>query len=104
MYDVVVIFDLKAETITQSTLIERLKADNLRIKQQVTDGQQRTLQEKALLARHLEAIEADMMEREAAFAQMQNQRESMAQLLEDEQERMKQSHEVTLFCSAVHIE
>ena len=38
-------------------------------------------QEKQLLAQHLEAIEADMLEREAAFAQAQRERDALQEAL-----------------------
>ncbi len=37
-----------------------------------------------MLARHLETIEADMMEREAAFQQLQQQREQVEQMLNNQ--------------------
>jgi len=63
--------------IAQGTAIERLKADNQRTKRQLAESEQRSLNEKQTLARHLESIEADMMEREAAFAQMQKERQNV---------------------------
>lgn len=68
---------VKAEMIAQGTAIERLKADNQRTKRQLAESEQRSLNEKQTLARHLESIEADMMEREAAFAQMQKERQNV---------------------------
>jgi len=62
------------EMIGQGTAIERLKAENLRAKRNVTETEQKSLSEKQCLARHLEMIEADMMEREAAFAQYKRDR------------------------------
>lgn len=74
---------VKSEMILQGTFIEKLKADNARIKQQLTETQQRAIHEKEMLARHLEAIEADMMEREATFVQIQRERETMEHALQN---------------------
>ena len=78
------ITDIQSESLASNTLVARLKADNLRVKQQLAETQQRALNDKEVLARHLETIEADMMEREAAFTQMRQQREAMATMMESE--------------------
>lgn len=71
---------VKGEMIAQGTAIERLKAETLRTKRLLTDSEQKSLSDKQVLARHLESIEADMMEREALFAQMQRDRQSASDL------------------------
>jgi len=58
----------KAETISASVAAERLRAENARMKRNLSEVEQRVLLEKQKLAHHLEDIEHDMMEREAAFA------------------------------------
>lgn len=77
---------VKAEMISQGTAIERLKAENQRTKRQLAESEQRSLNEKQTLARHLESIEADMMEREAAFAQMQKDRQNVSDAQNDSTE------------------
>lgn len=67
---------MKSEMIAQGTAIERLKAETQRTKRLLTDSEQKSLNDKQVLARHLESIEADMMEREAVFAQMQRDRQN----------------------------
>ena len=61
---------VKSEMIAQSTSIERHRAESSRAKRVIAEIEQRALSEKQVLARHLETIEADMMEREAAYAQL----------------------------------
>lgn len=75
---------VKGEMIAQGTSIERLKAEMLRTKRMLADSEQKSLNDKQVLARHLESIEADMMEREAVFAQMQRDRQSATDLLKSE--------------------
>ena len=82
---------IQSESITSVTLIERLKADNVRIKHAMNEQQQRALQEKEMLARHLEAIEGDMMERESAYTQIQQERESIEAAMKVEEERLRKS-------------
>ena len=86
---------IQSEKITSLTLVERLKADNVRIKQSLAEQQQKALQEKELLARHLEAIESDMMEREAAFSQMQQEQVAMESAMKQEEERLRQTENDT---------
>ncbi|XP_071094089.1 golgin subfamily A member 3-like [Haliotis cracherodii] len=65
---------LQAQSVSQGTIVERLKTDNARLRVQLTDAQHRALKQKEMLAKHLETIESDMMEREAAFQEIQRER------------------------------
>lgn len=51
-------------------MVEKLRFENEQVRQQLLESQQRAMQDKEALARHLETIEADIMEREAAFEQV----------------------------------
>lgn len=75
---------VKGEVIAHTTHAERLRAENMRVKQQLSDTQKRLIQDKQMLARHLEAIEADMMEREATFMQIRCERDSVEQVLQSQ--------------------
>ena len=67
----------RAETITANVASERLRAENARVKRNLTEVEHRVLTEKQTLARHLEEIEADMLAREAAvMAQLRQVNES----------------------------
>ncbi|KAH9525488.1 hypothetical protein Btru_001545 [Bulinus truncatus] len=65
---------LQGQTVSHGTIVERLKSESARLRQQLSETQQRALKDKELLARHLEAIQADMTEREAAFLEIQRER------------------------------
>ncbi|CAL1536149.1 unnamed protein product [Lymnaea stagnalis] len=65
---------LQGQTVTHGTIVERLKTESARLRHQLVETQQRALRDKELLARHLEGIQADMMEREAAFLEIQRER------------------------------
>jgi hypothetical protein len=58
----------------QGTIVERLKMESTRLRQQLRDSQERALRDKEQLARHLETIQQDMMEREQAFQEIQRER------------------------------
>ncbi|KAK2141178.1 hypothetical protein LSH36_1142g00048 [Paralvinella palmiformis] len=81
---------IKSEVIAQTTMVERIKADNIHIKQLLTEAEQRALSEKEKLAHHLEAIESQMMEREATFAQLQQQKETIEATLQQRLDRGQQ--------------
>ncbi|KAL3856862.1 hypothetical protein ACJMK2_011573 [Sinanodonta woodiana] len=66
--------NLQAQAVSQGSIIERLRAENTRLRQQLSETQQRALKEKELLARQLETIQADMMDREATFQEIQRER------------------------------
>ncbi|XP_059143749.1 golgin subfamily A member 3-like isoform X2 [Physella acuta] len=65
---------LQGQAVSHGTIVERLKTESARLRQQLVETQQRALKDKALLARHLEGIQSDMMEREAAFLEIQRER------------------------------
>ena len=86
---------LQAQAVSQNRIIERLKSENTRLKQQLTEIQQKALKEKELLAKHLETIESDMVDREAAFQEIQRERtfledtfNTKIQNVEDEKSRI----------------
>ena len=86
---------LQAQASSQSKIIERLKTENAKLRQQFSDIQNKALKEKELLAKHLEAIESDMMDREAAFQEIQRERSFLEdafsnkiQTAEDEKRRI----------------
>lgn len=65
---------LQAQTVSQGAIVERLKLESARLRQQLRESQERALRDKEQLARHLETIQNDMMEREAAFQEIQRER------------------------------
>ncbi|XP_060605796.1 golgin subfamily A member 3-like isoform X2 [Ruditapes philippinarum] len=86
---------LQAQAVSQSSIIDRLKSENTKLRQQFTDIQNKALKEKEMLAKHLETIESDMMDREAAFQEIQRERSFLEdtfntkiQTAEDEKSRI----------------
>ncbi|KAK7483734.1 hypothetical protein BaRGS_00025055 [Batillaria attramentaria] len=65
---------LQSQTVSQGAIVERLKMESARLRQQLRESQERALRDKEQLARHLETIQNDMMEREAAFQEIQRER------------------------------
>ncbi|XP_067935057.1 golgin subfamily A member 3-like [Watersipora subatra] len=58
----------------QADALERVKVESAQLRHQLSDTQHKALAEKQLLIRHLEAIEADMLEREAGFEQLEKEK------------------------------
>lgn len=86
--------------------IELLKTANSQIKQQLNETRQQSLLEKEQIAKHLETIEADILAREAGFAEIQREKLAvhdavLAQMNEMEMEKHKVAN---LVASAVELE
>ncbi|XP_035827105.1 golgin subfamily A member 3 [Aplysia californica] len=93
---------LQGQSVSHGTIVERLKTDSGRLRQQLSDMQQRALRDKEGLARHLEAIQSDMMEREAAFLEIQRERKmyedtfnTQVLTVEEEKSRMASLQQAT---------
>ena len=71
----------KATTIAQSIKMDQLQKENTLFRQQVGDLQNSILQEKAQLVSELEAIEADVVLNEHSYAEMQDNKAQLEQLL-----------------------
>lgn len=87
---------LQGQAASQGSIIERLKTDNAKLRQQMKESQQKSLKDKEMLAKHLETIESDMMEREAAFQDIQRERtmlensfDAKLQSVDDEKSRIQ---------------
>lgn len=86
---------LQAQVSSQGMIVERLKADNNRLHQQLSETRQKAVSEKEMLARQLENIQVDMLERETAFQEIQRERriieetfDSKIQTVEEEKMRL----------------
>ncbi|KAL8611681.1 hypothetical protein ACOMHN_055680 [Nucella lapillus] len=93
---------LQAQTVSQGSIVERLKLESGRLRQHLRESQERALREKEQLARHLEAIQQDMMEREAAFQEIQRERlmiedtfNTQVTSAEEEKSRISNLHQLT---------
>ncbi|XP_014678619.1 PREDICTED: golgin subfamily A member 3-like, partial [Priapulus caudatus] len=65
---------LQTSAVVQGSLVEKLRSENAQVRQQLLESQQRAMQDKESLARNLETIQADIMEREAAFEQVEREK------------------------------
>ncbi|XP_025774423.1 golgin subfamily A member 3 [Puma concolor] len=72
---------------TQAGLLEHLKLENVSLSHQLTETQHRSIKEKERIAIQLQGIEADMLDQEAAFAQIQ---EAKTMVEEDLQRRLEE--------------
>ncbi|RUS75873.1 hypothetical protein EGW08_016362 [Elysia chlorotica] len=86
---------LQGQGISHGAIVERLKTESARLRQQLSESQQRALRDKEALAKHLERIQGDMMEREAAFLEIQRERKlyedtfnSQVSTVEEEKSRL----------------
>ncbi|XP_067329293.1 golgin subfamily A member 3 isoform X1 [Anolis sagrei] len=63
--------NIQAGQMTQVGLLEHLKLENVTLSHQLTETQHRSIKEKERIATQLQNIEADMLDQEAAFLQIQ---------------------------------
>ncbi|KAK7075944.1 hypothetical protein SK128_012697 [Halocaridina rubra] len=89
--------NIQQELLEARAIIARLttEKESLDIKVQTLvreaeDGQSRAVREKASLLAHLEALQADMAEREALVSQLERDRGSDTKLMEDRRQRLEQ--------------
>uniref|UniRef100_A0A8C8ZTW4 Golgin A3 n=1 Tax=Prolemur simus TaxID=1328070 RepID=A0A8C8ZTW4_PROSS len=81
---------------TQAGLLEHLKLENVSLSHQLTETQHRSIKEKERIAVQLQSIEADMLDQEAAFMQIQGAKTMVEEDLqrrleefEDERQRLQ---------------
>ncbi|XP_058137145.1 golgin subfamily A member 3 isoform X2 [Dasypus novemcinctus] len=72
---------------TQAGLLEHLKLENVSLSHQLTETQHRSIKEKERIAVQLQSIEADMLDQEAAFVQIQ---EAKTMVEEDLQRKLEE--------------
>ncbi|KAJ8312435.1 hypothetical protein KUTeg_009808 [Tegillarca granosa] len=65
---------VQAQAAAQGGVVERLKTQNTQLQQQLKETQHKAIREKEMLAKHLETIQIDMLDREAAFQEIQRER------------------------------
>ncbi|KAB0400563.1 hypothetical protein E2I00_011871, partial [Balaenoptera physalus] len=88
---------------SQAGLLEHLKLENVSLSHQLTETQQRSIKEKERIAAQLQGIEADMLDQEAAFVQIQEAKTMVEEDLqrrleefEDEKEQLQKTVKLTL--------
>ncbi|XP_025022141.1 golgin subfamily A member 3 isoform X1 [Python bivittatus] len=82
--------NIKAGQMTQVGLLEHLKLENVTLSHQLTETQHRSIKEKERIAAQLQNIEADMLDQEAAFLQIQ---EAKSMVEEDLQRKLEEFEE-----------
>lgn len=93
---------LQGQALSQGEIIERMKTESNKLRHQMKDIQQKALRDKEQLARQLERIQKDIMDREVAFQEVQRERtllegtfDSKLQSVEDERERYQSLVRIT---------
>ncbi|KAG8146328.1 putative Golgin A3 protein [Naja naja] len=81
---------LTAGQMTQVGLLEHLKLENVTLSHQLTETQHRSIKEKERIAAQLQNIEADMLDQEAAFLQIQ---EAKSMVEDDLQRKLEEFEE-----------
>ncbi|KAJ6656517.1 hypothetical protein lerEdw1_003642 [Lerista edwardsae] len=79
--------NMQAGQMTQVGLLEHLKLENVTLSHQLTETQHRSIKEKERIATQLQTIEADMLDQEAAFLQIQ---EAKTMVEEDLQRKLEE--------------
>ncbi|XP_055559588.1 golgin subfamily A member 3 isoform X1 [Falco biarmicus] len=79
--------NIQAGQMTQAGMLEHLKLENVALSQQLTETQHRSIKEKERIAAQLQNIEADMLDQEAAFMQIQ---EAKTMVEEDLQRKLEE--------------
>ncbi|KAM9178949.1 golgin subfamily A member 3 isoform 2-T3 [Mergus octosetaceus] len=79
--------NIQAGQMTQAGVLEHLKLENVALSQQLTETQHRSIKEKERIAAQLQNIEADMLDQEAAFMQIQ---EAKTMVEEDLQRKLEE--------------
>ncbi|XP_067128064.1 golgin subfamily A member 3-like [Centruroides vittatus] len=88
------LISVQGNCVALSNVIEQLKDENNQVKQKIIETQQRAVKEKEVLMNHLENIEADMLERESLFQQIEKDQGNAEEILTErakkvEEERIK---------------
>lgn len=82
--------NIQVGQMTQVGLLEHLKLENVTLSHQLTETQHRSIKEKERIATRLQNIEADMLDQEAAFLQIQ---EAKTMVEEDLQRKLEEFEE-----------
>ncbi|XP_053327337.1 golgin subfamily A member 3 isoform X2 [Spea bombifrons] len=82
--------NIQAGQMTQTGFLEHLKIENVTLSHQLTETQHRSIKEKERIAAQLQNIEADMLDQEAAFHQIQ---EAKSMVEEDLQRKLEEFEE-----------
>ncbi|KAM8960728.1 golgin subfamily A member 3 [Pelodytes ibericus] len=82
--------NIQAGQMTQAGFLEHLKIENVTLSHQLTETQHKSIKEKERIAAQLQNIEADMLDQEAAFHQIQ---EAKSMVEDDLQRKLEEFEE-----------
>ncbi|KAM4707110.1 golgin subfamily A member 3 [Discoglossus pictus] len=82
--------NIQVGQMTQAGVLEHLKIENVTLSHQLTETQHKSIKEKERIAVQLQSIEADMLDQEAAFHQIQ---EAKSMVEEDLQRKLEEFEE-----------
>ncbi|XP_072271804.1 golgin subfamily A member 3 isoform X2 [Pyxicephalus adspersus] len=85
--------NIQAGQMTQAGVLEHLKIENVNLSHQLTETQHRTIKEKERIAVQLQNIEADMLDHEAAFHQIQEAKNMVEEDLQRKLEEFEEERE-----------
>ncbi|PIO38645.1 hypothetical protein AB205_0014670 [Aquarana catesbeiana] len=85
--------NIQAGQMTQAGVLEHLKIENVTLSHQLTETQHRTIKEKERIAVQLQNIEADMLDQEAAFQQIQEAKNMVEEDLQKKLEEFEDERE-----------
>ncbi|KAG8455962.1 hypothetical protein GDO86_001958 [Hymenochirus boettgeri] len=85
--------NIQAGQITQAGVLEHLKIENVTLSHQLTETQHKSIKEKERIAAQLQNIEADMLDQEAAFHQIQDAKNMVEEDLQRKLEQFEEEKE-----------
>ncbi|XP_078524035.1 golgin subfamily A member 3 isoform X2 [Lissotriton helveticus] len=85
--------NIQAGQMTQAGVVEHLKIENVSLSHQLTETQHRSIKEKERIASQLQNIEADMLDQEAAFLQIQEAKNMVEEDLQKKLEEFEDEKE-----------
>ncbi|MFT7808404.1 golgin subfamily A member 3 isoform X2 [Arapaima gigas] len=85
--------NMQAGKMTQVGVLEHLKLENVTLSHQLTETQQKSIKEKERIAAQLQSIEADMLNQEAAFKQIQDAKSMVEEDLQHKLEEFEEERE-----------
>ncbi|MGH0182048.1 UNVERIFIED_CONTAM: hypothetical protein FKN15_008034 [Acipenser sinensis] len=86
--------NIQAGQMTQTGVLEHLKLENVTLSHELTETQQRSIKEKERIAVQLQNIEADMLDQDAAYRQIQEAKSMVEEDLHHKLEELEEERDV----------
>ncbi|XP_041083946.1 golgin subfamily A member 3-like [Polyodon spathula] len=86
--------NMQAGQMTQIGVLEHLKLENVTLSHELTETQQRSIKEKERIAVQLQNIEADMLDQDAAYRQIQEAKSMVEEDLHHKLEELEEERDV----------